>query len=190
MNMLRSSVGCPLSSSVLLDRLANATHKDGIRSHKLRLAGTDDIASLREMAYLSYSPGLRSFCVATLNFHEACLKHGLDDGRFLFTFEYAGELAGGCGLHRYVWGPLNVCWGSWFFIASRFRRPGVALKMFLDLLVEARSRGFSRMYVETPATDDYANISSQLPRVGFLLEATLPGYYAPQADQLIFRLDL
>lgn len=157
----------------------------------LRPAEIGDVAQLRELARAAYPDTLLSLCLETLDFHEQCLQHGLDDGRSLFVLERQAQPIGGCGLHRYIWGPRDVCWGSWFFIAPQFRRPGLALLMFRALVCEAKAMGFTRLYVETPAADPhYARLALYLPRGGFKLEASLPDHYAPGVDQLIYSLRL
>jgi RimJ/RimL family protein N-acetyltransferase len=134
---------------------------------------------------------LLPLCIATLDFHEQCLKYGLDDGRTLFVVDHDGHNVGGCGLHHFIWGPKDICWASWFFVAPEFRQPTVALSMLRGLFREARLRGFGRLYVETPANDpDYARVAAYLPRAGFTHEASVRDFYAPDVDQLIFLLKL
>lgn len=157
----------------------------------LRLATLEDIEGLRALARKSYASGLLPLCIATLDFHEECLRHRLDDGRSLFVFERSGQAIGGCGLHRYIWGPRDVCWGSWFFISPGFRNAGAAQRMSRLLLAQAVSRGFVRMYVEASSPhENFGRLAFQLQRYGFELQATLPGFYAPNVDQLLFRRQL
>lgn len=173
------------------ENASQVTPEPGAVSTYLRAAKTEDMPLLRELARISYAPSLLRQCLATLAFHEQCLKYGLDDGRTMFVYEHGGQDVGGCGLHHFIWGPPDVCWASWFFVAPQFRQPTIALGMLYGLLHEARSRGYGRIYIETPTSDpDYARVATYLPRAGFTLEARIVDFYAMHIDQLIFRLDL
>lgn len=167
--------------------------RDSIRSTDLILvaAAPEDMPSLTRVAAASYPPSLRPLCLETLDFHARCLEAGLDDGRLLFSLRLHGETIGGCGLHRYIWAPPTICWGSWYFIHPEFRDPQRALFMFRCLKAAALERGFEWFYVETPSADpEYARVSRYLPRAGFSLVGQLTDYYGPAIDQLIFRLNL
>jgi GNAT superfamily N-acetyltransferase len=159
----------------------------------LRRVNLLDIPRFRELAQESYHDSLLMLCLETIDFHEQCLRYGLDDGRqlYLYTLRDGTRVAGCCGLHRYIWGPRDICWASWFFVRPEYRKSGVPQKMFLALLNQARNQGFKRLFVETPtAHPSYSRISLLLPRLGFVLEARFSGFYAPDVDQLIFSMRL
>lgn len=149
----------------------------------------EDIPDAISLARRSYSDGLVEACLETLRFHEVCLRIGLDDGRRLFKYVRNGRLAGVCGLHRYLWGPPDCAWLSWFFIDPVFRCGLHAYRMFLALIYAAAMDGIVRLYVETPSDDvDYASVGGYLARLGFVRQAILPDYYRPGVDMLIFSI--
>lgn len=162
-----------------------------VSESSLTRVNVTNIAILRGLAALSYQEALLQLCLETIDFHHECLKRGIDDGRHLFVFESRTDVLGCCGFHRYIWGPRDTCWASWFFVNPEFRKPGVAPIMFLSLLDECRRAGFKRLYAETPSSNErYSRIALHLPKAGFTLAATLSDYYGPGIDQLMFRYDL
>jgi RimJ/RimL family protein N-acetyltransferase len=135
--------------------------------------------------------GLVSPCVETLRQHAAARQIGFDDGRLLFTASRDDVMIGVCGLHRYIWGPSDIAWLSWFFVAPEARNSTVGLWMFSELLDISQTMGLRALYVETPnGGEEYANVYRYLPRLGFERQACLPNYYANGTDMLILMLPL
>jgi len=156
----------------------------------LRPLIAEDIPEALTLASEAYSPGLQEACLRTLREHETALRSSLSDGRRLFVHRHSTQLVAVCGLHTYSWGPADISWLSWFFIAPRFQRTFFPAQVFASLIFEARRLGLRAIYVETPSpASSYSEVFSYLARVGFLHQATLPDYYEPGVDLCISKLD-
>lgn len=194
----------------MLDRLTSRTNRivrrapTGIGSLQMRLVRAQaepeielqpfepsNLLQAVDLAQRSYGSGLVVPCVETLRQHAAARQIGFDDGRLLFTATRSGVMVGVCGLHRYVWGPADVAWLSWFFVAPEARGSSVGLRMFAQLLHVSRNMSLRALYVETPSGgEEYADIYRYLPRLGFERLACVPNYYANGTDMLIFTFPL
>ena len=104
---------------------ASSTAQDDLLPNRLAVGaedvthtqlGTEDIPSALELAKRSVAPIPLPWVISTLEFHSHCLRHGVDDGRRFFLQRHGEHVAGLCGYHRYLWGPPNACWASWFIL--------------------------------------------------------------------------
>jgi len=122
---------------------------------------------------------------------------GDDDYRFL------GAYAGGAGGAGEAGGELvgYACWGAtpgtqdtydlyWIVVDPAWQGKGVGtelLRAVEERLVTARGR---LVVVETSSRPDYVPTRAFYERRGYARTATVPGYYAPDDDLVIYLKDL
>jgi RimJ/RimL family protein N-acetyltransferase len=150
-----------------------------------------DIDDAIRLARKSVHPTPLPWVIETLEFHRNAAIAGLDDGRSFYKLEERGQIRGLCGLHRYIWGPPNVCWASWFIVDPIRRHTKAPGRLAMYLFRMARCQGFHKMYVETyQGESPYVEIERALPRLGFHLEAVLHDYIEPNVNSAIYVYDL
>ena len=113
---------------------------------------------------------------------------GDDDYRFVGAFD--GEQLAGYA----CWGPTPGTVGTWdlYWIVVEKARQGAGIgSQLLAHVEQALSAVGSRLLVvETSSRADYAPTRAFYERRGFTRAASLPGYYAPGDDLVIYLKDL
>ena len=113
---------------------------------------------------------------------------GDDDYRFLGAFD-AGQLVGYA-----CWGPTPGTAGTYdlYWIAVEKARQGGGVGTLLVNAVEQTlsAAGGRLLVVETSSRPDYAPTRRFYERRGYTTTATVPGYYAPGDDLVIYTKDL
>ena len=113
---------------------------------------------------------------------------GDDDYRFVGAFDGPDLVGYAC------WGPTPGTVGTWdlYWIVVDATRQGHG--MGTQLLAEVESRLTAHdarlLMVETSSRADYAPTRAFYERRGFTRAATIPGYYAPGDDLVIYLKDL
>ncbi len=114
--------------------------------------------------------------------------NGDDDYRFLGAFD-AGRLVGYA-----CWGPTPGTTGTYdlYWIAVDRARHGEGVGTQLVNAVEQTlsADGGRLVVVETSSRPDYAPTRRFYERRGYAAAATVPGYYAPGDDLVIYTKDL
>jgi len=115
---------------------------------------------------------------------------GDDDYRFLGAYEGAGDALVGYA----CWGPTPGTQGTWdlYWIVVEPARHGQGIGSQLLAEVERRltTHDGRLLVVETSSRNDYSATRSFYERRGFTRAATIPGYYAPGDDLVLYTKDL
>jgi ribosomal protein S18 acetylase RimI-like enzyme len=113
---------------------------------------------------------------------------GDDDYRFLGAFDGPELIGYAC------WGPTPDTAGTWdlYWIAVDRERHGQGIGTRLVEAVERRLRadGGRLIIVETSSRTDYGPTRAFYEARGYAKTATIPGYYAPGDDLVIYTKDL
>jgi len=112
------------------------------------------------------------------------------DGDYRFLGAYEGdELVG------YVcWGPVPGTAGTydlyWLVVDPARQCSGVGTRLVEAVEHRLISDGARLVVVETSSLPEYASTRAFYERRGYTRGATVPGYYAPGDDLVIYRKDL
>lgn len=113
---------------------------------------------------------------------------GDDDYRFVGAFD--GEQLAGYA----CWGPTPGTVGTWdlyWIVVEKERQGGGVGSQLLAHVEQALAAvGARLLVVETSSRGDYAPTRAFYERRGFTRAASLPGYYAPGDDLVIYLKDL
>ena len=85
----------------------------------------------------------------TMAFYFACKRHDLDSGREYCIWRCGGQLCGLVGLHRYVWGPRENVWLSWFAVHPEYQGRGFGRALIAKVVERAQGQGYRKLLVET-----------------------------------------
>lgn len=115
---------------------------------------------------------------------------GDDDYRLIGAFDDAdGDLVGYA-----CWGPTPGTEGThdlyWIVVARERQGSGVGSKLLGQVEAVLRHDGARLVVVETSSRADYAPTRAFYERRGYTRAATIPGYYAPGDDLVIYLKDL
>ena len=113
---------------------------------------------------------------------------GDDDYRFVGAFE-EDELVGYA-----CWGPTPVTVGTvdlyWIVVDKERQGAGIGTQLLVHVEKTLTADGCRLIIVETSSRADYEPTRGFYERRGYTRAASLPGYYAPGDDLVIYRKDL
>jgi len=127
---------------------------------------------------------------ATLDFHFACKRHGIDDGRRYYVLTHDSALTGIAGLHYYVWGPPENVWLAWFAVDPDLHARGLGTFLLDAITSKARQLGYTKLFVETYSTPDFAKARRFYQAKGFTEAGHVRAYLANAGDMIVFSKDL
>ncbi len=116
---------------------------------------------------------------------------GDDDYRFVGAFDESG----GEHLVGYAcWGPTPGTAGThdlyWIVVDESRQGAGIGTQLLGEIEHGLRANGQRLVVVETSSRDDYAPTRAFYEKRGFTRAATIPAYYAPGDDLVIYTKDL
>ena len=113
---------------------------------------------------------------------------GDDDYRFVGAFD--GETLAGYA----CWGPTPGTEGThdlyWIVVDPERQGAGIGTLLLREVEGRLKADGCRLVVVETSSRADYAPTRAFYERRGYTRAATIPGYYAPGDDLVIYTKDL
>jgi ribosomal protein S18 acetylase RimI-like enzyme len=113
---------------------------------------------------------------------------GDDDYRFLGAYDGDALVGYAC------WGPTSGTEGTWdlYWIAvdPAWQGKGVGSQLLREVESRLTAQRGRLLVVETSSRADYAATRAFYERRGFTRAATIPGYYAPGDDLVLYTKDL
>jgi ribosomal protein S18 acetylase RimI-like enzyme len=107
------------------------------------------------------------------------------NGYFFLTAEFEGQLAGFA-----CYGPTSLTKGTfdlyWICVDRRFARRGVGKALIDRAEDEVQHAGGRMVVVETSGLPEYAPTRAFYEGIGYTRVATIPDYYAPGNDLVIY----
>ena len=113
---------------------------------------------------------------------------GDDDYRFVGAFENERLVGYAC------WGPTPGTAGThdlyWIVVDEGRQGAGIGTQLLVEIEHGLRANGQRLVVVETSSRGDYAPTRAFYEKRGFTRAATIPAYYAPGDDLVIYTKDL
>lgn len=153
----------------------------------LKERDTDAVVELIALAMNSDEAGQAR---ETLQFHFACQRNHLDDGRSYYVLDDGKAIAGVVGLHHYVWGPAENVWLAWFAVQPELRGTGVGKHLLAEIAALARRRGYTRLLIETYSTPEFSDARTFYSANGFGFAGLVRSYLPNGGDMVVFSKDL
>lgn len=112
-----------------------------------------------------------------------------------YQFLFAENTTNGSAILGYTcFGPICCTAGRftlyWIAIAEGFRGLHIGRALLAATEDRIRFQGGTRIYAETSGREQYAPTRAFYEHTGFRKEAVLPGYYAPDDDDVFYAKDL
>jgi len=115
-------------------------------------------------------------------------ERGTDDYRFVGAFDTDDLVGYAC------WGPTPGTMGTWdlyWIVVDRDRQgTGIGTQLLVEVESRLTAHGARLVVVETSSRADYAPTRGFYEARGYTRAATIPGYYAPGDDLVIYTKDL
>lgn len=126
----------------------------------------------------------------TFAFHFSCKCHGIDDGRVYYVLPGRVAASAIVGLHHYAWGPSRNVWLAWFAVIPDLHGQGVG-RVLLDAVCQrARSLGFTKLFIETYSTSEFARARAFYRAQGFAQVGLIKSYLPDGGNMIVFSKDL
>jgi len=113
---------------------------------------------------------------------------GDDDYRFVGAFDAEHLVGYAC------WGPTPGTSGThdlyWIVVDQARQGAGVGTQLLVEIEHGLRTKGQRLVVVETSSRADYAPTRAFYEHRGYTRAATIPGYYAPGDDLVVYTKDL
>ena len=113
---------------------------------------------------------------------------GDDDYRFVGAFEDEQLIGYAC------WGPTPGTTGTydlyWIVVDREHQGQGIGTELLREVESRLPASGSRLLIVETSSRADYAPTRGFYEARGYTRTATIPGYYAPGDDLVVFTKDL
>ena len=113
---------------------------------------------------------------------------GDDDYRFVGAFDAEHLVGYAC------WGPTPGTSGThdlyWIVVDRARQGAGVGTQLLVEIEHGLRTKGQRLVVVETSSRADYAPTRAFYEHRGYTRAATIPGYYAPGDDLVVYTKDL
>ncbi|MHC4798722.1 MAG: GNAT family N-acetyltransferase [Planctomycetota bacterium] len=122
----------------------------------------------------------------TMEFHFKCKKQELDTGRKYYVWRHKGEIHGLVGLHRYLWGPLENVWLSWFAVHPSHHRKGVGSALIEAIEKQARNAGYKKLFIETYDNPTFEKARNFYKARGFSQTGSIKDYLPDGSAMIIF----
>lgn len=126
----------------------------------------------------------------TLEFHFACRRYGMDDGRTYFVLPDENGVFGIVGLHRYLWGPPENVWLAWFAVDPSLRGGGFGKLMMAFIVDRAIELGYVKLYVETYSTPEFATARKFYESSGFTRAGEVDSYLPNGGHMIVYAKEL
>jgi len=113
---------------------------------------------------------------------------GNDDYQFVGAFDGAELVGYAC------WGPTPGTEGThdlyWIVVSREHQGQGIGTQLLAEVEQRLTTHDARLIVVETSSRDDYAATRRFYEARGYTRAATIPGYYAPGDDLVIYTKDL
>jgi ribosomal protein S18 acetylase RimI-like enzyme len=115
-------------------------------------------------------------------------ERGSDDYSFVGAFEREELIGYAC------WGPTpgtEATWDLYWIVVDRIRQgAGIGTQLLQEVESRLTADGARLVVVETSSRADYRDTRAFYEARGYTRAATIPGYYAPGDDLVVYTKDL
>ena len=115
-------------------------------------------------------------------------ERGTDDYNFVGAFERDELIGYAC------WGPTpgtEATWDLYWIVVDRTRQgSGIGTQLLQEVESRLTAHGARLVVVETSSRADYRGTRAFYEARGYTRAATIPGYYAPGDDLVVYTKDL
>ena len=150
----------------------------------------NDIEDACQLIALSMNANEAKWARKTMIYHFKCKENDINDGRSYFTYSKDQHLCGLVGLHHYEWGPEENVWLAWFAVQPRFQRKGIGKAMLELIEKQARSIGYSKLFIETYKQAEFDNALKFYTASGFTQVGVISDYLPSSEDMIVLKKDL
>jgi len=146
----------------------------------------EDVSRAVELIAAAMNEDEADWAGESMRFYFACQKHGLNSGRRYYVWRHRKNICGLVGLHRYIWGPEENVWLSWFAVHPAYQEKYIGSAM-MDAIEElARQAGHKKFLIETYEHPTFERARSFYLSKGFSQTGRVENYLRDGSAMLVF----
>ena len=143
-----------------------------------------------ELISLAMNPDEAKWARQTMEFYFSCKKHNIQSGRDYYIWRDEGGICGLIGLHRYLWGPEQNVWLSWFAVHPERQGSGAGSALMKALKKRAIQAGYTKLLVETYDSPTFEKARNFYRARGFFQTGRIENYLPDGSAMLVFEIQL
>lgn len=124
----------------------------------------------------------------TMKLYFACRKLAVDSGRDYYVWQHNGKIYGLVGLHRYIWGPKENVWLSWFAVHPEQQGKGAGSLLIDSIKEQAIKAGHKNLFVETYDNQTFYKAHLFYKAKGFREMGRIQNYLPDGSAMVIFGM--
>jgi len=125
----------------------------------------------------------------TMEFYFESRKRGINSGREYYVCRDGDKICGLVGLHRYVWGPEENVWLSWFAVHPDRQGEGIG-SLLIGTIKEKAVKKYRKLFVETYTQDTFEKARSFYESKGFSEVGRIENYLSDGSSMVVFGMTL
>jgi len=146
----------------------------------------EDVAPAIELISAAMNENEAKWARQAMHFYFACKKHGLDSGRDYFVWRHQKKVQGLIGLHRYIWGPRENVWLSWFAVHPAHQGKKIGAGMIDAIEKIAKQSGYKKFLIETYDNPTFERARALYRSKGFTRTGHIENYLPDGSAMLVF----
>lgn len=156
----------------------------------LELLRETDIEEAVEVISDSTDENEGSWAKQTMELCFACSKYGIDSGREYYVWRHNRGICGLVGLHRYVWGPEENVWISWFAVRPEYQQMGAGSALMDTIQEQAIKAGYKKLFIETYEHPTFEKAHTFYRGKGFRQVGRVENYLSDGSAMLVFGMQI
>jgi len=126
----------------------------------------------------------------SMEFYFACGGHGIDSGRDYYVWREQGQIFGLIGLHRYIWGPEENVWLSWFAVHPEHQGRGAGAALIKEIRERASRAGYKKLLVETYDSPTFEKARRFYMANGFERSGRIDNYLRDGSAMIVLAMQI
>lgn len=149
-----------------------------------------DVEEAVELIRLAMNPDEAQWARKTMEFYFACRKNNIDSGREYYTWRDDNRICGLIGLHRYLWGPEENVWLSWFAVHPEHQGGGAGSALMDAVKQHAIQLGYKKLLIETYDSPTFEKARNFYLARGFHQAGRIDNYLPDDSAMIVFATQL
>lgn len=160
------------------------------RTITIEIMVESDIEEAVSLIALTMNKDEADWARETIEFYFETRKKGIRSSREYYVWRDEGKIYGLVGLHRYIWGPKENAWLSWFAVHPDRQREGFGSLLIDSIKEKALQRGYKKLFVETYTQDTFEKARSFYESKGFFEVGRIDNYLSDGSAMVVFEIDI
>lgn len=150
----------------------------------------EDLEESVQLISLSMNSDEANWAREAMTLYFSCKKHGIDSGREYYVWRHEGKICGLVGLHRYIWGPRENVWLSWFAVHPEQQSKGAGSVLLDSIKEHAIQEGYKKFFIETYDNPTFKQAHAFYKAKGFSEIGRVEKYLSDGSAMIIFGMKI